>query len=452
MADSRQLQTRPQTLPTASVVDTARVLGLAVAPIAAQGVIARRRRIVALAGKLDTDSRGVQVLQDLRERYGSGPVQLRVPLRRIAVVLDPADAARVLDGSPKPFSPAGHEKRGALQHFQPHGVLVSRGALREERRRFNESVLDTGHPLHRYAERIARVVAEEADGLCSRSGDGPTERTVDWDAFITAWWRAVRRVVLGDAAREDHGTTDLLTRLRNAGNWSGLHPRERALRDRLRARLRGYVDRAEPGSLAHLVATTPTPDGTDPVDQIPQWLFAYDPAGAVTLRALALLAAHPDELVRAQAELGEPGTPQELPRLRAAVLESVRLWPTTPLLLRETTTPTEWGTATLPTDTTILVPTWYLHRDDRTRADADRFVPHQWLDGTADHDPALVPFSAGPARCPGRELVLFTTSTFLATLLHGRDVRQLPPARLDAARPIPRGLDPFTLRFALTAR
>lgn len=221
-------------------------------------------------------------------------------------------------------------------------MLVSRGTLREDRRRFNEAVLDTGHPLHRNAQRIAHVVAEEAGGLCSAGGSA----VVDWPTVITAWWRAVRRIVLGDSAREDHLTTDLLTRLRNAGNWSGLHPRERSLRYQLRARLRSYVDRAEPGSLAHLVATTPASDETDPLDQIPQWLFAYDPAGAVTLRALALLAAHPEELARARDEIDEPGSPQELPRLRAAVLESVRLWPTTPLLVRETTTPTEWGAAT----------------------------------------------------------------------------------------------------------
>jgi hypothetical protein len=44
----------------ATATDTARVLTLALAPIVAQGVIARRRRVVALAGKLDTDGRGAR--------------------------------------------------------------------------------------------------------------------------------------------------------------------------------------------------------------------------------------------------------------------------------------------------------------------------------------------------------------------------------------------------------
>ncbi|HEV7470793.1 MAG TPA: hypothetical protein VGO23_13555 [Pseudonocardia sp.] len=52
--------TRPVPTEPARATDTARVLTLALAPIVAQGVIARRRRVVALAGKLDTDGRGAR--------------------------------------------------------------------------------------------------------------------------------------------------------------------------------------------------------------------------------------------------------------------------------------------------------------------------------------------------------------------------------------------------------
>jgi hypothetical protein len=67
---------------------------------------------------------------------------------------------------------------GPATGFQPHGVLVSRGALRADRRRFNEAVLDTGHPLHRYAERIARGArADRTRARCrSRGGAGDVVR------------------------------------------------------------------------------------------------------------------------------------------------------------------------------------------------------------------------------------------------------------------------------------
>jgi cytochrome P450 len=431
---------------TASAADTARVLGLVLAPVVAQGVIARRPRVVGLAARLGLDARGVRELQRMRERYGTGPVRLPIPGRPMALVLDPRDAQRVLDGTPVPFRADSREKRGALRHLQPHGVLISPPELRADRRRFNEVVLDTGRPVHHYAESIARVVREEAAPLAGADA-------LDWDGFITAWWRIVRRVVLGDAARDDHALTDDLRHLRQAANWSGVAPQQEERRARFRAGLGRYVERAEPGSLAELVAKMPAEPGVDQLDQVPQWLFAFDPAGMVTIRALALLAAHPAELERVRAEIADRdlGTPQDLPRLRAAVLDSVRLWPTTPLVLRDTSEPTTWEGGTLPPGTGMVIPAWFLHRDDQRRADAHRFHPEQWLDGSASEDPALVPFSAGPAVCPGRELVLFTASTFLAVLLAQRTPSLPPPAPLAADRPLPGSLSPFTLRFRLTA-
>ena len=41
--------------------------------------------------------------------------------------------------------------------------------------------------------------------------------------------------------------------------------------------------------------------------------------------------------------------------LRATVLESVRLWPTTPAILRDTTTDTEWSNGTLKAGTGVVV-------------------------------------------------------------------------------------------------
>ncbi|MFR9802298.1 cytochrome P450 [Pseudonocardia sp. RS010] len=431
-------------LPLASRRDTLRAVG-AILPIVAQGVIARRRRAVALAGRADLDGRGVRILQDLSTRYGHGPVRLRLPVRRAALLLDPDDVRRVLDETPDPFAPDTWEKRKALGQFQPHGVLVSHGAVRAERRRFNEAVLDSGHPLHRDAAVMARAVAQEAEDL-GRELDRAGE--LAWDAFIRAWWRVVRRVVLGDGARDDHELSDELTRLRDAGNWSFLLPRHRARRERFRARVREHLERAEPGSLAGMIAGTPADPQVDVVDQVPQWLFAFDPAGAVALRALAALVAHPAELARVREEIADRdlGLAQDLPRLRAAVLESVRLWPTTPLLLRETTRPVRWAGGELEGRTALVIPTWFLHRDGRTRADANRFSPEQWLDGGAQEDPALVPFSAGPGHCPGRQLVLFTTSLFLAHLLRGRELELRVP-EIDARAPLPAGMDPFTVRL-----
>lgn len=437
--------------PAASVPDTLRIVGGVLLPIVAQGVIARRRRAVALAGALGLDDRAVRILQAMRSRYGEGPLRLRLPLRRVAVLLTPGHVRRVLAGSPEPFAAATLEKRAALRQFQPHGVLVSHGAARAQRRRFVESVLDSGTPVHRMAEPFARVAREEALALRRQALDAGV---LDWDRFIAAWWRVVRRVVLGDAARDDSATTDLLTRLRNRANWSYLLPPRRGLRAEFDRRLRGYVDAAEPGSLAALVSSTPGAADADGPGQIPQWLFAFDPAGMAAFRALALLATHPEQAAAARAEVAghDLDAPADLPLLRAGVLESVRLWPTTAVVLRDSTAPTRWDGGTLPAGTALMTVSSYFHRDTATVPAADRFVPDRWLDGSADDADAVIPFSAGPAVCPGRELVLLTTSMFLGTLLGEHDVRPAAPLPLGPDRALPRALDAFAIRVTLVPR
>ena len=435
----------------ASIPDTVRAVSEVLLPTVAQGVIARRPWVVGAFDRLDADRRAVRRMQRLAERYGPGPVRLAVPGRSFALVLDPAHVHRILEESPEPFATANLEKRAALNHFQPGGVLISHGRERAERRRFNEAVLDTGRPVHSMADRIVAAVRDEADQLAAQAeGSGH----LAWDDVIVAWWRVVRRVVLGDAARDDHETTDLLRRLRQEANWSFLWPRRSSVFERFRGRLGDHLERAEPGSLAALVAGTPQDADTDPLDQVPQWLFAFDPAGMMMIRALALLVTHPDPAreVREEIDGTDPSSPQEYRRLRAAILESVRLWPTTPAVLRDSTTETTWPSGTLPAGTGFLIYAPFFHRDDRTLDYADRFAPEVWLDERGHGGWPLIPFSEGPGVCPGQDLVLLTTSTFLACLLRSHEFRLLGPDRLGPDRPLPATLSPFATRFAVSPR
>ena len=70
----------------ASARDTARVLGGVLTPMLAQGVIARRPRLTARAERHRLDDGAVTVLQEMRGRYGSGPLRLRIPGRSVALL------------------------------------------------------------------------------------------------------------------------------------------------------------------------------------------------------------------------------------------------------------------------------------------------------------------------------------------------------------------------------
>jgi cytochrome P450 len=118
-----------------------------------------------------------------------------------------------------------------------------------------------------------------------------------------------------------------------------------------------------------------------------------------------------------------------------------------PGLLRETTTETVWGNGTLPAGTALVIFTPFFHRDDESLPYADRFEPDVWLDPDGPGDWPLIPFSAGPVECPGRNLVLLTTSHFLSVLLSGASVRG---GGLDPGAPLPATLSPFGLRFSVS--
>src|SRR5690606_3219211 len=179
--------------------------------------------------------------------------------------------------------------------------------------------------------------------------------------FSRTWMRIVRRVVLGDSARDDDAVTDELLTLRRLGNLSYTSPRRPALRRRFLARLEDYVRRADEGSLAGVVAATPAAPGTEPHQQIPQWMFAFDAGSWASVRALALLTSSTAATARVTDELDRA---PDFPFTRAAVLESLRLWPTTPLILRDTTRETTWRTGTLPSGTSAVIFAPFFHRDD----------------------------------------------------------------------------------------
>ncbi len=202
-------------VPATSTLYSLRTLAHVVLPVVARGAIVRRPLVVALAERTGADTRAVAQMQRLRDRYGPGPLLLPNPVRPQAVILAPEHVHRVLDGSPEPFATASSEKRAALAHFQPKGSLISHGPERTVRRRFNEAVLDTPRPVHRLAERFVPIVGEEAERLLAQARH---RWELTWDEFSVAWFRVVRRVVLGDAARDDHELSDLIVRLRSDAN------------------------------------------------------------------------------------------------------------------------------------------------------------------------------------------------------------------------------------------
>jgi cytochrome P450 len=436
---------------TASIRDTVAALLEIGLPMTAKGPLIRRRPVVAMSERFGIDRTAIKRAQRLRRKYAPGPLLLQIPVRRMALVLDPGDVHRILHGEQHPFSPNTAEKRMGLPHFEPNVSLISDGSERVERRSLSESVLQMEQPAHTLAPQFLRVLDQEVEAMIS---EAQSEGALDWYTFSERWFRMVRRITLGEGAADDEKLGDMLDTLRHMSNMSFLAPRLAPLRDAFHDRLQGHLERAEPNTLAALVQDFPQTERTAASNQVSQWLFAFDPAAMATYRALALIANHPAQRGRALEEaLFHPGEARtQLRYLRACVLESLRLWPTTPIILRETRAETQWGSGTIPADTTLVIFAPFFHRDDRRLPYAHRFEPDVFMDVSRQREWPLVPFSGGPGICPGQNLVLLLSSALLATLVSRLDLEMEDAHRLDPTRDMPGILDHFSVRFAVAAR
>jgi cytochrome P450 len=439
--------------PHASILESVGFTLFGLVPNVLQGLFWRRERVVAIASRLGVDRLAVGVVGRLRDRYGPGPVWVRVARDRALLLLSIDDVRRVLEGSPDPFAPDPDAKRRGMSHFQPHALTLSRGEAWENRRRFTEAVLDTGKPLHRLADRFLAVAREESGELLQ---EADAAGRLEWTPFHRGLHRITRRIVLGDRAREDEQVSDQLATLMAEANKL---PKERSEHfDPFMAKLGEYVAAAEPNSLVGLFDEAPSDPRTEVEGQIPHWMFAMaDTLATNAFRALALIASHPRQGARLQEELsaaqssGALDTAQGvagLAYLEGCLEEAMRLWPTTPLLSRETSTEVSWDGASVPSGTQILISNTFNHRDRARHDFADRFAPEAWVDGEADEDWSFNHFSHGPQGCPGAGLALFVGKAVLAELLTQRQVRLLEPS-LNPDRPLPQMLDFFRLRFAV---
>lgn len=73
------------------------VIGDVLVPLAARVLVARRPRVTGWLERFDADRRAVARLAVLRGRYGEDPCLIRLPERRVAIVLATRDVRRVLE-------------------------------------------------------------------------------------------------------------------------------------------------------------------------------------------------------------------------------------------------------------------------------------------------------------------------------------------------------------------
>lgn len=413
--------------PRAGIADVLAVNALVFVPNLLQGLFRRRSAAVRVATALDLDGRAVEVLASMAQRYRR-PVRIRAGTTEAVLLLDPRAAAGVLDGSIDDYAADPDPKRRGMAHFQPGAVTISRGDQWRDRSRFTDRVLGAVPGL---AGRIGDLAAAETARLIDSSP------VLTWTGWNRMHQRIARRVILGDAAVRDEALTGTLERMMAEANWLPAGPSKHIAG--FHDTIGQYLDRAEPGSLAAAIANTSAGQDTEPAAQITHWLFALgDTLASNTLRTLAIVGQRPAHRDRALADdTGE--------YLSACVQETMRLWPTTPVLSRQTRKDLTWGDGTtVPSGTQLLIVNTFFHRDPAHVPDADQFVPGRWLAGDAASTAAFNHFSRGPQRCAGVGLALLVGRSVLRVALEHTLAVAAPPL----PEPLPHMLDHFRIRVA----
>ena len=159
--------------------------------------------------------------------------------------------------------------------------------------------------------------------------------------------------------------------------------------------------------------------------------------GTNTMRALALIVSQPGIEARVRQEIQEnsTGTPTGVDRLillEGCVQEAMRLWPTTPMLMRQTVEDDILGGNIIPAGTQVVILNGFNHRDWETNPDAGSFRPDFWLDKRSDY--RFNHLSNGTQVCAGKSLALCLTSTMTSL----RDLNTLCRLNRPKRRHLPR--------------
>ncbi|MDE2580351.1 MAG: cytochrome P450 [Rhodospirillales bacterium] len=167
-------------------------------------------------------------------------------------------------------------------------------------------------------------------------------------------------------------------------------------------------------------------------DQTATMILAGHETTAVTLFwALSLLAAAPEEQALLAAEVRgldltaavAAGTIPELPRTRAVVAETLRLYPPAFTMARAAIGPDDACCISIPSGTLILIAPWVLHRHRRFWGEPAVFDPDRFAPG-APPPPrfAYLPFGAGPRMCVGAQFALTEAALGLAALVRAFEI------------------------------
>lgn len=400
-----------------------------------------------------------------QDRYGD-VVAFPVPGPPVLLVSDPVEVRAILQAGAGRW---GKEtvQYAALAQVTGPGLLASSSPSWMEHRRLAAPAFH-----HRRLDAVAdHVRAATDDALASWSSPSPRGQTTDVGALtlrlaLDVVGRSLFSTDLSDRAQRLLAATgaaaELVVRSGRSvlpmPSWApvGLNRQLRVARTELDQLCFDLIaDRRRSGSSRDDLLTLLLDSGlTD--QEIRDELVTMVVAGHETIAAalswgLMLLAENQEaqDAVRAEATgrsspVSMLGAATEVPRTRAVVDETLRLFPAAWVVSRRSRSAEVIAGTDVPPGTMVILSPWLMHRDPRAWSDPLDFRPERFPDLAPAAAAAYLPFGVGQRMCIGREFALCEmvivlsrlVSRYRVTVPHGW-VRPAAQAAV-AVRPHPR--------------
>jgi len=168
----------------------------------------------------------------------------------------------------------------------------------------------------------------------------------------------------------------------------------------------------------------------------------HDTTSAAMNFFLHLIGSNPEIQSRLHREIDDIIGPQlreltfdDLGRLRfleACLKETLRLYPSVPLIARQTVEDTQIKEKILPAGTGVVIIASMVHRDPRYWDNPEVFNPDRFMDGEVKHPYAYIPFSAGSRNCIGQRFAMMEEKCITARIL--REFKVKSKLRTDQLR------------------
>lgn len=202
-----------------------------------------------------------------------------------------------------------------------------------------------------------------------------------------------------------------------------------------------YVNDADPSILRFLLASREEVSSVQLRDDLLSMLVAgHETTGSVLTWTLYLLSKHSSSLVKAQNEVdrvlqGRPPSyedTKELKYLTRCILESMRLYPHPPVLIRRAQVADILpGNYKVNAGQDIMISVYNIHRSSQVWEQSEEFIPERFdLEGPVPNesntDFRFIPFSGGPRKCVGDQFALLEAIVALAIFLQHMNFELVP--------------------------